>query len=179
MLNYSTFLKGLESEFFLVQKQKVFFSLLPFISSYPVSVWGIWFKSYLLSFSLMLSIFKVKTVQTFMLAFSGLFGCLILLHNLFFPPFGVTRENNSSLSMTLNCSSLGLICLLSKIMKKLFSLFNFLAYVQCLIITQFASFWHQNKSDSDRLITRLTTRDLRTFWSKFHPDRWSRTGPLD
>ena len=46
----------------------------------------------------MLRIFKEKTVHTFMLAFSVPFLCLILLHNLFFPPFGVTlgvtRVNN-------------------------------------------------------------------------------------
>ena len=42
----------------------------------------------------MLSIFKETTVHTFKLAFSAPFVRVILLHNLFFPPFGVTRADD-------------------------------------------------------------------------------------
>ena len=52
------------------------------------------FKNNLLSISLMLSILKEKTVHMLMLAFSAPFVRLILLHNLFFPPFGVTQAND-------------------------------------------------------------------------------------
>ena len=45
-------------------------------------------KEYIVYFiELMLSIFKETTVRMFMLTFSAPFMPLILLHNLFFPPF--------------------------------------------------------------------------------------------
>ena len=56
------------------------------------------FKKKLLSLSLMLRIFKEKTVQTFIKAFSAPFVCLILFHNLFFPSFGVTQANDHTTS---------------------------------------------------------------------------------
>ena len=51
-------------------------------------------KRNLLSFSMMLTIFKESTAHMFILAFSAPFVCLIFLHYLFFPFFGVTHAND-------------------------------------------------------------------------------------
>ena len=50
----------------------------------------------------MLSMFKEMAVQMFMLAFGTPLACLILLHNLIFPPFGVTWANDNISSHPLN-----------------------------------------------------------------------------
>ena len=42
-----------------------------------------------------------------------------------------------------------------------------------------SSFWRQYESDPDWLIVKLMTRNLLIIWSNLHPDRWSRTGPLN